>query len=47
MDAKETKRSTIGVHKDTKRRFDRAKPYESMSADEFVDVLLERWEGRR
>jgi len=47
MDASKTDRSTIGVQGDTKRRFDRAKPYDSMSADEFIDVLLDRWEGRR
>lgn len=47
MEASEPDRSTIGVQRDTKRRFDDAKPYDSMSADEFVDVLLDRWEGRR
>jgi hypothetical protein len=39
--------STLGIRKDTKRRFEEAKPYESLSHDEFVDVLLDRWEGRR
>jgi hypothetical protein len=40
-------RSSIGVYPGTKQRFDRAKPYNSMSADEFVDVLLDHWEGKR
>lgn len=44
---RETERSTVALHKDTKRRFDRAKPYDSLSADEFVSVLLDRWEGKR
>lgn len=39
--------SSLGVRRDTKRRFDQAKPYETMSPDEFVDVLLDRWEGKR
>lgn len=47
MSAVEKQRSSIGVYADTKERFDEAKPYDSMSADEFVDVLLDRWEGRR
>lgn len=47
MSAEEIERSTLGVRRDTKQRFDRCKPYDSMSADEFVDVLLDKWEGRR
>jgi hypothetical protein len=47
MSTVEKERSSIGVYVDTKERFDDAKPYDSMSADEFVDVLLDRWEGRR
>lgn len=47
MNTEEKQRSTIGVYADTKQRFDDAKPYDSMSGDEFVDVLLDRWEGRR
>jgi hypothetical protein len=40
-------RTSVALYDDTKQRFDRVKPYESMSADEFVDVLLDRWEGQR
>lgn len=47
MSQAESTRTTITLDKSTKARFDRAKPYESLSADEFVEVLLERWEGRR
>lgn len=45
MGATEKQRSTIGVYADTKERFDEAKPYSSMSGDEFVDVLLDKWEA--
>ena len=47
MSVQEKERSSLGVLADTKGRFDRLKPYESMSHDEFVNVLLDRWEGRR
>lgn len=47
MSAEEKQRSSLGVGRDTLRRFNQAKPYDSMSADEFVDVLLDKWEGRR
>jgi hypothetical protein len=47
MSAREKERSSLGVYEDTKRRFNRAKPYESLSADEFVNELLDKWEGRR
>lgn len=47
MSQAEPTRTTITLDKNTKERFDQAKPYESLSADEFVGVLLERWEGRR
>lgn len=47
MSSEGRRRSTIGIRTDTKERFDQAKPYDSMSADEFVDVLLDKWEGRR
>ena len=40
-------RTTITVGRRTLDRFHDAKPYETMNADEFVDVLLDRWEGRR
>ena len=40
-------RTTITLDRGTKEEFDAAKPYDSMSADEFVDVLLNQWEGRR
>lgn len=47
MRSEEKTRSSIGIYSDTKQRFDDAKPYSSISADEFVNVLLDRWEGRR
>jgi NAD dependent epimerase/dehydratase family enzyme len=47
MSTTERQRSTIGVYGDTKERFDSAKPYDSMSGDEFVEVLLDKWEGKR
>jgi len=40
-------RTTIGLQPETKRRFEEAKPYDSLSADEFVGELLDRWENRR
>ena len=43
----ESRLTTIALDQSTKKKFDRAKPYESLSADEFVDVLLDRWEGSR
>lgn len=43
----DSRRTTITLDRSTKEKFDRAKPYKSLSADEFVDVLLDRWEGRR
>lgn len=42
-----TNGTTVRLSQPTKKRLDQAKPYNSMSADEFVDVLLDRWEGRR
>lgn len=47
MDAEQESRTSLGIYADTKRRFKRAKPYDSMSDEEFVNVLLDRWEGRR
>lgn len=44
---REEARSSLGIYDDTRQRFNTAKPYNSMSADEFLDVLLDRWEGRR
>lgn len=38
-------RTTLTVSRDTHQEFNRAKPYDSMSADEFVGVLLNEWEG--
>lgn len=37
-------RTTLGVHEDTKERFNEAKPFDSISADEFVNYLLDEWE---
>lgn len=41
----ETQYRTLALRCDTKQRFDEVKPYESMSADEFIDELLDLWEG--
>lgn len=41
------RRTTLSVREPTRERFESAKPYDSMSADDFVGVLLDRWEGRR
>lgn len=38
-------RTTLTVSRKTHQRFDEAKPYDSLSADEFVDTLLDKWEG--
>jgi len=43
----EKKRTTLGIKKSTKQRFSQAKPYDSLSDDEFIDTLLDKWEGRR
>jgi hypothetical protein len=45
--SEESAHTTLWVRKDTAQQFKEAKPYDSMSADEFVDVLLDKWEGRR
>lgn len=47
MPQSQTDVTTVRVTKSVKDRFDDAKPYDSMSANEFVDVLLDRWEGHR
>lgn len=47
MSAKEREWSSLGVHDDTKRRFDQMKPYDSMSHDDWLGVLLDKWEGKR
>lgn len=47
MTLDEPDRSSIGVYAETKQRFDRSKPYDSMSADEFVRALLDQWEDGR
>jgi len=47
MSAEGRQRSTLGVYSDTRQRFQKAKPYESLSDDEFVEALLDKWEGRR
>lgn len=38
-------KTTIGLYQDTKRRFDEAKPFDSLSADEFLHELLDEWGG--
>jgi len=40
-------RTTITVRRETLNRFKQAKPYESVSADEFVDELIDEWEGNK
>lgn len=47
MSAEEKERSSIAVTAENRRRFNQAKPYDSLSADEFLGVLLDKWEGRR
>lgn len=47
MSSKQIPRTTLSVDKDTHLRFKREKPYESLSADEFLNHLLDRWEGKR
>lgn len=47
MTQSKASKTTLTIDRSTKEKFDRAKPYESLSADEFVEVLVERWEGRR
>lgn len=37
--------TTIALHRDTKERFDEAMPAETMARDEFVRMLLDRWEA--
>lgn len=37
--------TTIALKRRTKQRFDRTKPYKSLSADEFVDELLDVYES--
>lgn len=37
--------TTLALQADTKRRFDEVKPYESISADEFIHELIDTWEG--
>lgn len=45
-DSDKPDRTTLGVRGETHRRFAERKPG-GLSADEFVKVLLDRWEGRR
>jgi hypothetical protein len=37
-------RTSIGLQAETKRQFDRVKPG-GLSANEFLSLLLEHWEG--
>ena len=47
MEKMQIERTTVSIRqKPTKSRFDKAKP-DGLSADEFILVLLNRWEGRR
>lgn len=36
--------TTLALQAETKQRFDEVKPYNSMSADEFISELLDLWE---
>jgi DNA-binding MarR family transcriptional regulator len=47
MAESDRRRTTITLNRSTKEKFDRAKPYDTLTADEFLDVLLDRWEARR
>jgi hypothetical protein len=40
----QTERTSVSIYRDTKERFDQAKPFDSMSADEFVEELLSHYE---
>ena len=42
-----SKETSIRLTRPVKNRFDEVKPYSSMSANEFVEVLIDHWEGRR
>jgi len=44
--SEEPERTTLAVRGGTHRRFRSVKP-DGLSADEFIKVLLNRWEGRR
>lgn len=37
--------TSLGIKRPTKERFEAAKPYGSISHDEFVSELLDRYEG--
>lgn len=47
MSSKQKPRTTLSVHGETRERFNETKPYDSLAADEFVNVLLDHWEGKR
>jgi len=44
MGVKDSKRTTVGLNKSTKRRLDSLKPYDTMSYDEFVSELADVYE---
>jgi hypothetical protein len=39
--------TSIAVKKDTRSRIRKAMPYETMTYNEFIDVLLDLWEKER
>lgn len=39
------RRTTIAVRGETKEQFKDAKPFESLSADEFIQHLLDEYDG--
>lgn len=41
----ERNRTSLAVREETHRRFGEAKPYDSLSADEFISELLDTWEA--
>lgn len=46
-DGEPQQKTTLTVERRVLNRFQSCKPYDTMSHNEFVDVLLDRWEGRR
>jgi hypothetical protein len=39
-----SRKTTLSVNRETHEKFKRAKPYDSLSADEFVEELIEEYE---
>lgn len=45
MESQTESRSSVAVTGTTLERLKAAKPYSSMSSDEFINVMLDRWEA--